>query len=174
MVLRVSSDARLAPGGQRLDVPARLRGHAGHALHEIERDALAHEDAARLAAHGPELRAGAHELSVGHVAVDLELRVDAQEHAREDAPAADDDGLPRDGVGHGDGAFVDARLGGEVPRREVLLEREGDDAIDDDGGRFENHRFSSAGANALMGGVSRSSAHRVRLGKWRDSPYIAG
>ena len=49
-------DARPRPGGHGVDERARLRGDAAHALNEIERDALAHQDRARAAPDRPESR----------------------------------------------------------------------------------------------------------------------
>ena len=50
-------DARAAPWRQRVDVRARERGDAAHALHEVQRRALAREERPRAALHAEEHRA---------------------------------------------------------------------------------------------------------------------
>jgi hypothetical protein len=138
-------DARFRPGGERIDVRARLRRHSAHVRDQVERRALRHQDRPRAAAHAPELRARARGHALCDARLDDERLVYPREDASEDRTPASHQWLASDGARRGSRIRVDACLRGDVARREILLESEGDDAVDEDGGEQLGERLCHEG-----------------------------
>ena len=137
---------RVGDGG---DVPARERGDARHALHEVESDPLGGQHRPRGAGHHREHFAGDELDAVGDTDVDVDRRIGQRERRPEHGGSAEDADLTGDELGAGGRVRGDEGLAGEIAPGGVFLQRGGDDAVD--GGTGQHARASGAGRDATAG-----------------------
>ena len=163
-------DARRAALGDGLDVGPRLRRHAAHALHQIERHALAHQDGTRPTAHRPESRPGLRPGLLPRRAA--RRRSEASTRVKTRAKT----GPPQATIGlratARATAWAPAGMQASVVRSPDARSSSSAVAMT----RSTTTRGSSRrharppGGSARSGGVKRSRTNRVRLGRWRDRP----
>jgi hypothetical protein len=125
-------DPRPGARGNRVDVRTCLRRNAAHALRKIEGRALGHQYRPSTTSDGPKTCAAGSVRSLGGMRLYDQQWVDAGEDALENRPAANDERLARNRMRSGRRVPIDAGFRGHITGREILFERESDNAIDDE------------------------------------------
>ena len=120
------------------DVGSGERRDAAQMPKKIERGALGREQRPRLALDMRNPRCGSDLAAVGDIGNELGVGVERLEACRSEILPCDHARLARDDLGLGGGVSRDDRIGGDVAGLpEVLFQRGGDRAMDEEGRQFE-------------------------------------
>ena len=105
---------------------------------KVESGALGREQRPRLAFHMCDPRCGADLAAVGDIGNELRVRVERLEACRSEILPCDHAWLARDDLGRGGGVSRNDGIGGDVAGlTEVLFQRSGDRAMDEERRQFE-------------------------------------
>ncbi len=129
-------DAELRAGGDRVDIALRHGGDATQPLREVQRDALAGQEAPGSSCDVRAVRLSLQGLTVAGAVVDLHVGVHLPVHLPNHVDATQDQRFPGADAGFTPNTRGHAGLGRHVASPEVLLKGDRHDALDDGAGRW--------------------------------------
>ena len=113
-----------------LDEPARERGDPAHALHEVQRGALAGQDGGGGTAEAQDRPAGRHVAAIRHEGLADDRWIDPAQHRRGHAAARHAARLARQNLAGRLDAGIHQRQGGGVAGADILLDGPGNRLVD--------------------------------------------